>query len=105
MYVYIKLAYNKHTHTFQQLKKQVKMTNQMYQSTNKALYLQSQESILLVVTTKRKVSITIHYSFLSAELLINSLAIQFDIYMAKVNHIILFTSIQNSDIHSHIYRN
>ena len=82
----------------------MKMTNQMYQSTNKALYLQSQESILLVVTTKRKVSITIHYSFLNAEQLINSLAIQFDVYTAKVYHI-LFTSIKNSDIHSHIYRN
>ena len=102
MYLYIKLAYKKHTHTFKRLKKQMKMISQMYQSTNKELYLQSQERILLVVTTKRNKSIIIHFSFLNAEQLINSLAIQFDIDLEKLNHILLFTSIQNSDTHSYV---
>ena len=90
MYVYIKLAFKKHTPTFQRLKKQMKMTSQMHQSTNKALYLQSQESILLIVTKKRNVSIAIHFSFFNAEQLINSLTIQFDVDMAKVNHIFFY---------------
>ena len=81
MYVYIKLAYKKNTHTFQRLKKQVKMTSQMYQSTNKTRYLQPQDSILLIVTTKRNVSIAVLFSFFNVEQLINSLAIQFDVDM------------------------
>ena len=70
-------------HIFQRLKKQMKLTSQMYQSTNKARYLQSQESILLVVTTKRNVSIAILFSFLNVGQLVNSLAIQFDVEMQK----------------------
>ena len=105
MYVYIKLAYKKHTHTFKRLKKQMKMTSQTYQSSNKELYLQSQQRILLVVTTKRNASIAIHFSCLNAEQLINPLAIQFDIDLKKVNHILLFTPIQNSDTHRYIYCN
>ena len=70
-------------HIFQRLKNQMKLTSQMYQSTNKARYLQSQESILLVVTTKRNVSIAILFSFLNVGQLVNSLAIQFDVEMQK----------------------
>ena len=83
MYGYIKLTYKKYMNTFQRLKKQMKMTSQMYQSTNKARYLQLQESFLLVVTMKRNVSIVILFSFLNSELLINSLVIQFDVGMHK----------------------
>ena len=75
----------------------MKMTSQMYQSINKARYLQSQESILLVVTRKRKISIDILFSFVNAEQLTDSCR------HAKVNPIFLFGQIQNLNIHSHIY--
>ena len=83
MYVYLKSAYKKYTHTLQRPKKRMKMTSQMYQSTIKSRHVQSQVIFLLVVTMVRNVSTAILFSFLNAEHLINFLAIQSDIDTQK----------------------